>query len=84
MFGPEPAAAFSHNKIEDTREEHLKTRVQAFDRLAGQGAPLDRVGHGHPVLVSSSGAGDSDRLGASAGRGDPGSATIAGLRAPNA
>jgi len=24
----------SHNKIEDTREEHLEMCVQAFDRLA--------------------------------------------------
>jgi N-carbamoyl-L-amino-acid hydrolase len=26
----------SHNKIEDTREEHLELCVQAFDRLASK------------------------------------------------
>jgi N-carbamoyl-L-amino-acid hydrolase len=28
----------SHNKIEDTREEHLKLAVAALDRLAGKTA----------------------------------------------
>ena len=28
----------SHNKIEDTREEHLEMSVQALDRLAAKAA----------------------------------------------
>jgi N-carbamoyl-L-amino-acid hydrolase len=26
----------SHNKIEDTREDHLKLAIEAFDRLAAK------------------------------------------------
>ena len=32
----------SHNKIEDTREEHLELAVEAFASLAGEDGGLDR------------------------------------------
>ncbi len=34
----------SHNKIEDTKEEHLELAVRAFDRLASKAMELDRLG----------------------------------------
>jgi hypothetical protein len=32
----------SHNKIEETKEEHLAPRAAAFDRLGGEDDPVDR------------------------------------------
>ena len=34
----------SHNKIEDTREEHIELAVIAFDKLAEKAMKLHRVG----------------------------------------
>jgi N-carbamoyl-L-amino-acid hydrolase len=34
----------SHNKAEDTREEHLELSIRAFDRLAGK--VIERVSGG--------------------------------------
>jgi beta-ureidopropionase / N-carbamoyl-L-amino-acid hydrolase len=38
MMFVQSLGGISHNKIEDTREEHLKMAVQAFDRLATKAA----------------------------------------------
>jgi N-carbamoyl-L-amino-acid hydrolase len=38
MMFVQSLGGISHNKIEDTREEHLKLAVQALDRLATKAA----------------------------------------------
>ena len=36
MMFAQSLGGISHNKIEDTREEHLRLAVKAFDRLAAK------------------------------------------------
>jgi N-carbamoyl-L-amino-acid hydrolase len=36
MMFVQSLGGISHNKIEDTREEHIELCVQAFDRLASK------------------------------------------------